>query len=157
MDHLEQAKLKWEKMKHLQLLLSHHPVDQKDHIINVSFCKHSIPFCARCSGILAGFILSYSLVTYAIPPILSNNTLAIAFATSFSLIFLVNWSIPHVSGKKITRFSRFWSGLLCGIGLSIVLITKIPVLRMLVTGGVVYILAVKTVIMFRYSRRNQRC
>ncbi|TET90381.1 MAG: DUF2085 domain-containing protein [Methanomassiliicoccales archaeon] len=154
---------KWGRVgHHLHLFLSHHPVNQKEHIIDLTFRNHRLVLCARCSGILFGFILAIAPLSFlpSTYPVAANGAyyvlltiLALVFATTF----LSNWTVPYVSRGKITRNSRFRSGFLCGIGLAIVLITRIPLLRVVVIFGVLYIIAVKTVYIFKNRRRRIGC
>lgn len=136
------------------MLLSHHPLHQKEHIITLDVCTFRISLCARCSGILSGLILSYALLTFLFPSKAIDNAMSKGLAILFIFIFLVNWSIPYFSEKTITRHSRFCSGILCGAALSLAAVTETTILQVAVSIGVFYILAVKTYIMIKHYWRK---
>lgn len=67
------------------------------------------PICARCTGIFAGYVLTFLLMPFF--------QLQWAIAGTFCIIMFLDWLLQYTQLKKSTNLRRFVTGALCGYGL----------------------------------------
>lgn len=70
---------------------------------------YQFPVCARCTGVLAGYLIFLITVWFFVLPLYVN--------ISFMLIMLIDWLIQHFKWRESTNIRRFISGALCGYGM----------------------------------------
>lgn len=75
---------------------------------------YQFPVCARCTGVLVGYVL-------AIPTILFlKSNIWIYISVSFCSIMFIDWYIQFLRVKESTNFRRFITGILGGIGIVLI-------------------------------------
>lgn len=95
------------------MLISHHPPSQYDR----TFCLLHIRFCARCSGILVGVILSMIFFR------LISVELKLVFILSLILPLpaILNFTLSELGKLKDNNFKRIITGTLLGISIGFAL------------------------------------
>lgn len=72
--------------------------------------NYQFPVCARCSGMLFGYVLGGVLLFLI-------GKISLLLSLLFLLIMFLDWFIQHKGIKASTNFRRFVSGTLAGIGI----------------------------------------
>ncbi|ERK30898.1 DUF2085 domain-containing protein [Clostridium intestinale] len=72
--------------------------------------KYQFPLCARCTGLLLGYILGI-LFLFFFP------TLPTLICLSFLAIMFIDWFLQHKKIKESTNYRRLITGFLCGLGI----------------------------------------
>lgn len=67
---------------------------------------YQFPICARCTGVLLGYILSLFIFNY----------INFIFCIGLASIMLLDWSIQYLNILKSTNVRRFITGICGGIG-----------------------------------------
>ncbi len=127
-DELQLSPEEWGRKKSvvesINLLLSHHPPSQYGHCLRITIKGHSLYFCARCSGIYGGLILSIPifLLLDSITPFRLFQPSWLWFLVALPLGFatIIDWVTQRVTPRKTTVRIRAITGLASGIGLAIV-------------------------------------
>lgn len=131
------------------LLLSHHSSKKLSHTLHIPLRGHDVYLCARCSGILTGFLIGLLYVdlliaTFAAYPILIG-ILTVPAA--------VDWFFQVFKRKESTNFRRILTGSLHGqlyaAGL-VALVRGLPVISYFVAIMAIYFVAMYVV--FKYTR-----
>lgn len=86
--------------------------------------KYQYPVCARCTGVLIGYIIGIG-TTWIFSFSLKINIL-------FILIMLTDWSIQYFNIYKSNNLRRLISGILCGYGLINSIVEGVKVLLSIV-------------------------
>ena len=73
--------------------------------------NHQLPICARCTGILIGFMGALCLLIFDIH-------LNFGLALIFTLIMVIDWLFQNVIIKSSNNIRRLITGLIGGFGLS---------------------------------------
>lgn len=75
-----------------------------------SFVWHGkqFPICARCTGVLLGYIVGFASYYYF--------TLSFKFVVLFAMILLFDWTLQFLKILHSTNLRRLITGLLCGLG-----------------------------------------
>lgn len=74
------------------------------------FNNYQFPICARCTGLLIGYILG-------IISILFNFKISINLSLFFMVIMFIDWFIQHKQILYSTNIRRLLTGLFCGFGI----------------------------------------
>jgi uncharacterized membrane protein len=70
------------------------------------FGGYQFPICARCTGVLIGYILSILLFSY----------ISLLLCFGLASIMLLDWSIQHLKILHSTNIRRFITGICGGVG-----------------------------------------
>ena len=82
--------------------------------------NYQFPICARCTGVLIGYIFSPILF------IISNYRMLIALILCF--IMFIDWCIQYLKIKQSNNIRRLLTGILGGIGIMNIFIYGIQIL-----------------------------
>ena len=103
----------------LLFLLSHHDPLHLDRCISVRICGKQVWLCARCLGLVWGYICTWLLI-------LSLNFANISLSLSPSVLFIIigifvalavfDWSIQTILFIESSNPRRFISGFFLGVG-----------------------------------------
>lgn len=74
------------------------------------FNNYQFPICARCTGLLIGYILG-------VTSLLFNFKLSILISSIFIVIMFIDWFIQHKEILYSTNKRRLLTGTLCGFGI----------------------------------------
>lgn len=69
---------------------------------------YQFPICARCTGIVVGYVIAILL--------LFQITLPMEMCVVLCTIMFFDWYLQYLEIRKSTNIRRFLSGTLCGIG-----------------------------------------
>ena len=87
------------------------------------FKKYQFPVCARCTGVLIGYV--FAIFSWAIYIKLWLSVLC-------SIIMFVDWYIQHIGWKESTNLRRLITGIFGGYGiLSIQIIIIMSIIKIL--------------------------
>ena len=67
------------------------------------------PLCARCTGLVVGYVLSFALLPLVQPPLV--------LCVIFCEIMFLDWLVQHLELHPSTNTRRLLTGTLCGYGL----------------------------------------
>jgi uncharacterized membrane protein len=98
--------------------LTHHVIEDSDHVIGVKFGKVTVFFCTRCSGMLVGLFLSL----YAFSSIQLGISPFVAFVLDIFVpapVF-IDWGLQRFGRRKATTWSRIMTGVLTGFGFALI-------------------------------------
>ena len=70
---------------------------------------HQFPICARCTGVLIGYILALTAINFFLPDFLMGMI--------FCCIMFVDWLIQFIKIKESTNVKRLITGILGGFGI----------------------------------------
>ena len=74
------------------------------------FRGHQFPMCARCTGLLAGYLIFFVLFRVVRP--------SIEAMILFPAIMLADWLMQQTGLRESTNVRRLITGILCGYGLA---------------------------------------
>ncbi len=80
-----------------------HQLPERSFFIN----KYQFPMCARCTGVLIGYIVA--LVTFM-------RSASYKLYMFMCIPMLIDWLIQYLKIRKSNNTRRFFTGLLCGYG-----------------------------------------
>ncbi|MBS5938979.1 DUF2085 domain-containing protein [Clostridium sp.] len=72
--------------------------------------KYQFPICARCTGLMLGYILGVSLA-------FSGKQVNLLTNLVFILIMFIDWFLQYKKIKKSNNNRRLFTGFLCGLGI----------------------------------------
>ncbi|MCK5152084.1 MAG: DUF2085 domain-containing protein [Candidatus Thorarchaeota archaeon] len=137
-DEMEMEDYSWSRADEIKetihTLVSHHPPSLYSHCLRVSILGRSIYFCSRCSGIYGGMGLGLAglfLLDISLQP--RWLWFMIALILGFSTV--TDWMTQRLAPRKTRNSVRFLTGLMAGVGLSIVFMLA-DLLYMLLTLGI---------------------
>lgn len=78
--------------------------------------KYQLPICARCTGLLLGYILGVTLIV-------SKKQFNLFINLSFIIIMFIDWFIQYKQIRMSNNIRRLVTGFLCGIGVIGILAT----------------------------------
>jgi uncharacterized membrane protein len=137
-DELEMEAYSWSRSDEIKetihTLVSHHPPSLYSHCLRVSIFGRSIYFCSRCSGIYGGMglgLIGIFLLNINLQP--KWLWFMLALILGFSTV--TDWMTQRIAPRKTRNSVRFITGLMAGIGLSIVFLLA-DLLYMLLTLGI---------------------
>ena len=97
------------------LLLSHHTEEYYNRTFTLSFRGKEVHFCARCSGVILGFIgglLVTLFINFDIQPFY-----ALIGAVGLAIPATIDWGTQKLGYRESINPIRFISGLLLGMGI----------------------------------------
>lgn len=80
-----------------------HQLPERSFFIN----KYQFPMCARCTGVLFGYIAA--LIAFSMK-------ISYKLCVFMCIPMLIDWLIQYLKIKKSNNTRRFFTGLLCGYG-----------------------------------------
>ncbi|MGN0244234.1 MAG: DUF2085 domain-containing protein [Lachnospiraceae bacterium] len=98
---------KWEKCMRIGRWSGCHQMPERSFF----FKKYQFPVCARCTGVLLGYILG--LITC---PVLCSFVIPIFCC----LVMFIDWFVQYKQWKMSTNVRRFITGILGGYGIMII-------------------------------------
>lgn len=135
---------------HWEPLLAH------SHWFSIRAFGKELRLCARCSGVVLGFICSKSLLTILFMSLLS---VSIPFQTGFiaalilALPAIVDWITQNVGLRESNNQLRVITGFLEGVGVLLLSLTDIPSLTKLLIISVISVgVVIIGVLVRRFSR-----
>lgn len=70
--------------------------------------KYQFPICARCSGVMIGYILGLVLFFFI--------RINIMICTAMCMIMYADWKLQNINLLQSTNLRRLITGIICGIG-----------------------------------------
>jgi len=104
-ENLADSDKKWIKLMNYGRKLGCHQMAERSFFIN----NYQFPVCARCTGVLIGYILS--------PILILVNNYRIYIALILCLIMFIDWYIQYLKIKKSNNIRRLLTGIAGGIGI----------------------------------------
>ncbi len=95
----------WIKLMKYGRRLGCHQMAERSFFIN----KYQFPVCARCTGVLIGYILS--------PLLMLVNSYRIQIAILLCSIMFIDWFIQYLNIKKSNNIRRLITGIFGGMGI----------------------------------------
>lgn len=74
------------------------------------FYNYQFPMCARCTGLLIGYLLGILALFF-------NLKISISLSLIFAAIMLIDWFIQHKKIYPSNNTRRVITGFLCGFGI----------------------------------------
>jgi len=96
----------WIKLMKLGRVLGCHQMAERSFFIR----NHQFPVCARCTGVLIGSVIAYSLFLIYVPSVI--------FCFIGCIIMLTDWLIQYFSIRESTNIRRLITGTIGGYALS---------------------------------------
>ncbi|MHA2425851.1 MAG: DUF2085 domain-containing protein [Candidatus Thorarchaeota archaeon] len=136
-DELDTDAFTWSRTDEIKetihTIISHHPPSLYSHCHRVSFLGRSVYFCSRCSGIYSG--MGIGLIAVLILGLdLSQKWFWFLVALMLGFATVVDWMTQRIAPRKTKNSYRFITGVMAGLGLSIVFMLA-DLLYMLLTLG----------------------
>lgn len=107
---------KWIKFMKYGRKLGCHQMAERSFFIN----NYQFPVCARCTGVLIGYIFSPLLL------LISNYRIYIALILCF--VMFIDWCIQYLKIKESNNIRRLLTGIAGGVGIMNIFIYAIQVL-----------------------------
>jgi uncharacterized membrane protein len=140
-------------------LLHWEPLLAHSHWFSIRAFGRELRLCARCSGVVVGFLSSKSLWTMLSTP---SSSMAIPFQTGFimALLFafpaIIDWTTQNVGLRESTNPVRLGTGLLEGLGILFLSVTDTSALtRLLLVSAISVGVVVSSVVMRRLLRQKR--
>lgn len=70
---------------------------------------YQFPICARCTGLLVGYIIAIILLIF-------DSYISITSCVYAILIMFIDWYVQYLGIKPSTNLRRLITGIICGIG-----------------------------------------
>lgn len=98
-------------------LLSHHTEDHLDRALRLKFFGRNLYICARCTGMILGFVSGILLQRFGFIPNLDAN-LSLFLAIGLALPAMVDWWTQSVFGRESKNYIRTPTGFSLGFGIT---------------------------------------
>ena len=101
-----------------------------NHPISFKFLGSNLKICARCSGIVLGFTLT-TIISSIFQPLMFLSLpsyLQISVCLLLAIPVIIDWLSNTLKYSQGTNVKRLTTGLLVGVGVSLIAITQIPFL-----------------------------
>lgn len=110
----------WAKLMHIGAKVGCHQRTDRSFF----YKEYQFPVCARCTGVIIGYIASVITIAFVLPDLL--------LGLIFCAIMFLDWFIQFVKIKESTNIRRLITGVLGGYGIIICEFNILLILLMLI-------------------------
>ncbi|NVM00735.1 MAG: DUF2085 domain-containing protein [Candidatus Helarchaeota archaeon] len=113
---------KIEKLKNMiHLFFSHHTEEYYNRTFTISVRGKEFHICARCSGVVICFLVSFSY--FILKKIELESTFSLILATLLVIPVLIDWGTQKLGYRESINSIRFITGSLLGFGIALLRFT----------------------------------